>query len=110
MSKKKEAAEKADIKVTSKTTEVIKADLPQVKEQQDEPQPSMGSGNKDSRARLPKVIISTYNKEGQLTTIQYTCSEIRFNSSTDTVLKGGQPTSRKDTMQITIDADVVEVL
>ena len=90
------------------TTEEIKADL-QEKPHEEEPIKPMGSGSKDSRERLPKIIVTRYDKTGQMITKTYTCLNIRVDENTSTQLSGGQPTTAKTVMHISLDADVVEV-
>lgn len=108
MTKKKAAAEVADQIVTTKLSEEITADIPE-KKIEEVPAKQLGSGTKDSRNRLPKIIVSTYDKEGNLVVKTYTCTTVRIDEDVTTTLTGGQPTTRKDVMHVALDADVVEV-
>ncbi len=89
-------------------TEEIKADVKD-KPHEEVPVKPLGSGSKDSRERLPKIIVTRYDKEGNMVTKTYTCLNIRLDENTSTQLSGGQPTAAKTTMYISLDADVVEV-
>lgn len=109
LDKKKQAADVANKTITKTTIEEIKADTKE-KPFEEVPVKAMNTGSKESRDRLPKVTVSTYNKDGQLVTKQYYCLNIRIDENINTTLSGGQPTQRKDVMHIGLDADVVEVV
>lgn len=61
------------------------------------------------KKKLPKIIISTYNKKGDQCHICYTCAKININKDEQTVLEDGSPTRRKDYVHLTLEADVVGI-
>ena len=64
--------------------------------------------NSMDKRRLPKIIIITYNKEGKTETEEFICAEITLCKNTKTTLSGAKPTNRRDHMDISIEALVVE--
>lgn len=108
LTKVKDEAEKANKTLTTKITQELSADIPE-KKIDEVPAKVLGSGTKDAKARLPKVIVSMYDKEGNLVVKTYTCTTVQIHENTSTTLAGGQPTQRKDLMNISLEADVVEV-
>ncbi len=61
------------------------------------------------KKKLPKIIIVTYNKKGDAEYREYICAELNLHENTHTTLSGSYPTSRKDVVDVSIDAQVVEV-
>ena len=67
------------------------------------------SATQKEKKKLPKIIIVTYGKEGNAEHKEYVCSELSVFENNRTDLSGALPTKRKDSIVISIDAQVVEV-
>ena len=61
------------------------------------------------KKQLPKVIISTIDKHGNLATQVFVCASINLQKEETTTFGDGVPTKRKDYMHIVLEADVVKV-
>jgi hypothetical protein len=101
------AAQAAPVKISESVAKLLASQAPPPKEVPTKEQP-LGSVTKTEQKRLPKISISYYDKHGGLQITEYTCANLNVTTNTETTL-GGNPTSRRDVMNITIEAQVVGV-
>jgi len=72
--------------------------------------PKTKGGNSKSLKKLPKIILAYYDKDGRAQSKEYVCQEVNIVENTQTTLEGANPTGRRDTMDISIEAKVLEAL
>jgi len=60
------------------------------------------------KKKLPKITLSYYDSNDKLVINEFVCAHIRLDQDASTTLEG-LPTGRKDTLHISIDAQVVKV-
>jgi hypothetical protein len=91
-------ADKAEgkVKIIKHTTEVVEEVAAQ----------DVAAGDKK---KLPRVIIATWDKHGNLTHKVYICANIKAHEEVETDLSDGSPTKRKDYINLTLEAQVVGV-
>ena len=110
LAKDKEMAEKAPIILNENTARLLSAQVP-AKPPLVAKERALGTATSTDRKRLPKITITYYNKKGDMVSEEYVCSSIQIGKNQDTTLVGeGAVASRRDLVNISIEAQVVEVI
>ena len=101
-------AEAAPLQVSESVAKILGAVIPAQESPTPVKEQPLGTVTKTEQKRLPKLSISYYDKHGVLQITEYTCATLSVVTNTDTTISGS-PASRRDVMNITIEAQVVGV-
>ena len=109
MDKSMAAAESGQIKVSESVAKLLASSASVVPPKViPAKEPTAQNTSVADKKRLPKLTISYYDKKGDLVLKEYTCATLDMTENTETSLTGN-PTTRRDIVNLSIEAQVVAI-